>query len=191
MKIYHFGIMVIFGLATACGRSPDSQFYILNPILPQQTHQKGYEHLRIGINKIHRPDYMDKPQLIIHLANQEVKLQEYHRWVESLAQNTQHVIEANLKALLPGAVLLSAPWDVKLKPDYQLQIDIQQFEVDINGASRLTADYLIYSDNHLNKKGSLVYFKRITPPSTINLVATMNANLTQFTRDLAKILIKL
>lgn len=187
MKTYL--LILTFGLLlSACGRSPESQFYVLNPISPQQNKLKAYNHLRIGINQIHSPAYMTKPQVMIHCSAQEVKLEEYHRWVENLAKNTQRVIEANLATLLPGAALVSEPWDVSFKPNYRLQVDISQFEVDNRGNSRLSAEYLIYSDNHLQKKGSLVYQRKVTPPTVANLVASMNTNLTLFTRDLAKVL---
>nr|MBA2651186.1 membrane integrity-associated transporter subunit PqiC [Tatlockia sp.] len=178
-------------LLSSCGRSPDSQFYVLNPISPQSNKLKNYNHLRIGINRIHGPSYLAKPQLVIHCSAHEVKLEEYHRWVETLAHNTQRVIEANLTTLLPGAAFVSEPWDVNFKPQYQLQVDIVQFEVDIYGNSRLSADYLIYSENHLNSKGSLVYHQKVNPPIVANLVASMNMNLTHLTRDLGKVLASL
>jgi uncharacterized lipoprotein YmbA len=192
VKIYLVAFVVIIGLMLgSCGRSPDSQFYVLNPIAPQYKMIKSYTHLRIGINEIHGPAYMNKPQLTIHCSAQEVKLEEYHRWVENLNQNTQNVIEANLATLLPGAAFVTAPWDINFKPRYQLQIDILQFAVDIRGNSRLRAEYLIYSNEQVKKKGLLSYHLKTSPPTVANLVASMNTNLNQLTRDLAKVLASL
>lgn len=173
-------------MLAACGRSPDSQFYVLNPIMPQQTQVKSYNHLQIGLNEIQGPAYLSKPQIIIHYSAHEVKLEEFHRWVANLDKNIQQVIEANLKTLLPGAAIVSAPWDFKFKPTYKLQIDILQFEVDFKGNSVLSVDYLIYFGDEMYKKGAFVYHQKVAQPTVANLVVSMNENLNRFTRDLAK-----
>lgn len=180
-------IILVSVMLISCGRSPDSQFYVLNPISPMQKPVKKYSYLRIGINEINTPAYMLKPEFIIHYTSHEVKLEEYHRWVENLDKNTKRVIEANLLTLLPGATVVSAPWDYKSKPDYQLQIDISQFEVDIEGNSILRAEYLIYSGNQLYKRGVLYYHQKTKQVNIETLVASMNANLNHFTEDLARV----
>jgi uncharacterized lipoprotein YmbA len=178
-------------MLSACGRSPDSQFYVLNPITAHPMQMKNYRHLRIGINEIQGPTYFSKPQFIIHYSVQEVKLEEFHRWIGDLGKNVKQVIEVNLKTLLPGVALVSAPWDPKFNPAYQLGIDILRFEVDINGNSDLSVDYIVYNDKKLYKKGTFVYHKKVVLPKVENLVASMNENLNQFTRDLANVLASL
>ncbi len=191
MKHYLIGLVVIGLMLSSCGRSPDSKFYVLNPIPSKQKKVKTYTHLKIGINDINGPAYMKKPQLTIFHSAQQVKLEEYHRWVENLGQNAQNVIKSNLSLLLPGAAFVSAPWDVNYKPKYLLQIDFLQFDVDVQGDSKLRAEYLVYSNKSLIKKGIFSYNRKATPPTVPNLVASMNMNLNQFTRDLAKVLASL
>lgn len=184
-------LVVIVLLLGACGRSPNSQFYVLNPIAPQQKQAKAYNYLSIGLRDIHGPAYLSKPEVMIHCSAQEVNLEQFHRWVENLDKNTKRVIKANLITLLPGAAFVSEPWDFKLKPSYQLQIDILQFEVDSQGNSVLSANYLIYADSQLKRKGTLVYRRKASNVTVANLVASMNANLNQFSRDLAKVFARL
>ncbi|MBA2709690.1 MAG: membrane integrity-associated transporter subunit PqiC [Tatlockia sp.] len=188
MKNYLVGVLVVVLMLISCGRSPDSQFYVLNPIPPKYKKVKAYTHLKLGINDITGPAYMNKPQFTIHYSAQEVKLEEYHRWVENLGRNTQNVIKANLAVLLPGAAVVSAPWDTNYKPEYQLQIDILEFAVDMVGNSRLRAEYIIYCHDHVKTKGIFSYHRKTTPLPVANLVASMNTNLDQFTRDLAGVL---
>ncbi len=184
-------ILFMSFILSSCGRSPDSEFYMLNPIPVQPKLAKSYRHLQIGVNEIQSPAYMSKPEFIIHCDSHHVKLEEYHRWVENLDRNTQRVIEANLSVLLPGAAIVNPDWDFKFKPTYQLQIDIAQFEVDIAGNSVFRANYYIYSGNKLIKKGTFCYHKKIQEVNVKNLVASMNANLNHFTQDLAKVFISL
>lgn len=178
-------------LLEGCGRSPDSQFYVLSPISYKKRPLAYYSHLRIGIDEIHVPDYLSKPEFIVHTSAHQVKLDEYHRWVEDLDKNTKRVIAANLTMMLPGAALATSPWDIKYKPNYQLQIDMTQFEVDTAGNSILRAEYLIFSNDKLAKQGILYYHQKVPQVNVDALVRSMNQNLNQFTLDLAKIMSQL
>lgn len=192
MKINLLGIIVILGLVlSSCGRSPDSQFYVLNPLSSQPKKLNTHSRLRIGINEIRAPAYMSRPEVIIQSANHEVKIEEFHRWIKDLTRNTQNVIEANLAILLPKAAFVTFPWDINFRPAYQLQVNILEFSVDNKGNSRLNAEYLIYSGNQLKANGTLNYRKKAAQTQVSDLVASMNENLNQMTRDLARVLAKL
>lgn len=180
-------VIILFGLALlSCGRSKESDFYILNPLPPQQQKAANYA-IQIGLDEINLPHYTEKPQLMIHYSPYQVQLEEYHRWAESLDKNIGRVIEANLSTLLPGAVIESYPWNVKLKPNYHLQIDIFQFEIDYKGDSVLRAEYVIYHHDQLIKKYTVYYHLKLKDsPITINaLVKSMNTNLNHLTLDIA------
>ncbi len=189
MKIFSIGILFCIELLlTSCTRSPDATFYVLSPIPYQISHSHKYQDLRIGINDVSTPAYMSKPEIIIHDSVHHVELKNFHQWAGSLNSNMQRVIAANLSTLLPGAAVATVPWDIKFKPNYQLQIDISQFEVDFSGDSVLRADYLIYAEDKLYKKGTLYYHLKISQVTVESLVSSMNDNLTHLTKDLAKIL---
>jgi len=134
---------------------------------------------------------MSRPEVIIRSANHKVKIEEYHRWIKDLTKNTQNVIEANLAILLPKAAFITSPWDITFRPTYQLQINILEFSVDNLGNSRLNVEYLIYSGNQLKTNGTLRYYRKAVQTQVPDLVASMNENLNQMTRDLAKVLLRL
>ncbi len=173
-------------LLLSCSRSKESEFYLLNPITPEQS-KVLHNDMQIGIDEIQVPEYTQKPQLMINYTPYKVQLKEYHRWVESLDKNIGRVIEANLTTLLPGAVIARYPWDTKFKPNYHIQIDIFQFEIDCKGDSILRAEYIIFSNESLVKKYDVFYrLKLINEPVTIEaLVKSMNTNLNHLTRDIA------
>ncbi|STX50662.1 ABC-type uncharacterized transport system, auxiliary component [Legionella busanensis] len=175
-------ILILF----SCGRSKEAEFYLLNPINPEQS-KVLHQDMQIGIDEIQVPEYTEKPQLMINYTPYKVQLKEYHRWVESLNKNIERVIEANLTTLLPGAVIARYPWDTKFKPNYHIQIDIFQFEIDYKGDSILRADYVIFSKESLVKKYNVFYrLKLVNEPVTIEaLVKSMNTNLNHLTRDIA------
>jgi uncharacterized lipoprotein YmbA len=169
----------------ACSRSPDVNFYVLNP-LAEQIKSNRYAHIRIGVDEINLPPYMYKSQFIIHRSPHQVKLNEQDQWAGPLDKNVQRVVRTNLSTLLPGAIIANFPWDNQFKPAYQLHIDITQFEVDYQGNSLLRAEYLIYSGDNVDQK-RIVYFHDKIPKVTVDALATsMNANLNRLTHDIAK-----
>ncbi|MCQ2966472.1 MAG: PqiC family protein [Alphaproteobacteria bacterium] len=81
-------LLLVF-LLTACGTTPRSNFYTLDeedPVLPQKIATPI-----IGIKTVHLPAYMDKPQIVLHKNNQ-IKVDEYHRWAESLRDSLPRVL---------------------------------------------------------------------------------------------------
>lgn len=186
MNVFKKGFILLLSLMLiACGRSTVSQFYVLNPIPFKLNHSKNYSHLRIGISEIDCPAYMCKPQFVMHHSSHRVALEEFHQWAGSLDKNIRRVIETNLSTLLPGAAIVMLPWNPKFKPNYQLQINISQFDVNMDGNSVLRADYFIYSDKQLIKKGTHYYHQKILNVTVEKLVESMNVNLTRLTKDIA------
>ncbi|STX28190.1 ABC-type uncharacterized transport system, auxiliary component [Legionella beliardensis] len=188
MSLKQFSIILLGLFLISCGSSKESEFYLLNPI-PPKPNKIASNAIQIGIDEIQVPEYTEKPQLMIHYTPYKVKLEEYHRWAESLDKNIGRVIEANLTTLLPNAVIERYPWDTKFKPSYHIQIDIFQFEINYNGDSVLRAEYLISHGEQLIKKYNVYYQLKLTtpPPITIDaLVKSMNTNLNRLTADIAK-----
>ncbi|CEG56276.1 PqiC family protein [Legionella fallonii] len=187
MKKYEMGIilMVVFNLV-ACGRSKNPDYYILNPIPLSKTSTNIYHNLRIGIDKISVPAYIEKPQLIINYTPHRMQLEEDEQWIEGLDKNIARVIVTNLSTLLPGAIVNTSPWEIIFKPNYHLEINISQFTIDVSGNSVLRADYTIYQDEHLIGKHNFYTVQKIPVVNTENLVISMNSNLNHLTQDIAR-----
>jgi uncharacterized protein len=173
----------------SCGKSKESQFYVLTPLPPQSSHN-FYNRLQIGIDGVNIPDYIKKSQLMINQTPNHLNIEEFNQWAGPLDKNIILVLTTNLSTLIPGAVVQSSPWGSKFRPDYHLQVEISQFEIDIHGASTLRAEYIIYREEKLIHKGNAYY--HITTPivSTEALVKSMNANLTSLSKEIARFFIK-
>jgi uncharacterized protein len=171
-------------MLAGCSRSKSSKFYVLNPIPPKKFHTQPYKSLRIGIDEVNSPGYLEKPQLVIRKGANQLKLEEYHRWAEAIDKNLMRVIETNLSTLLPGAIVESSPWDATFVPTHHLQVDISQFEVDIHGNSILRADFVIYHKLKLIKKRSIYYHQKLPQVTIDTVVASMNHNLTKLSRTI-------
>jgi uncharacterized lipoprotein YmbA len=188
MKKYRlFSIFLLISvLLAACGRSKAITFYVLNPIPPSMVHKNPNPNLRIGINTIQTPDYIQKNEIMIHCTPQKLKLEEDYQWAEDLNKNISRVIMANLNTMIPEAVFENSPWNSDFKPKYTLQINITEFEIDISGNSILRAAYLIYRNDEIVLKRQVFYKTNVPMINMDSLVNSMNINIKKLTDDMAK-----
>lgn len=187
MKRLKFTVLLaILITLISCGRSKDTTFYVLKPLPPLNKKAVYYPHLQIGIETIHYPAWLDKPQIMIHAYHNQVSLEEYHQWAEPADKNIQQLVSANLSMLLPNAIIKQTPFDVRFQPAWLLQISIDELSIDYQGNSFLRANYLIYHQEKLIKKQSVAYQLTITKPTIEQLVESINAHLNHLTSDMAK-----
>lgn len=184
-------LLIVLGLSLilgACGRSKQPEFYILNPIAAKASSVR-YTKLKIGIEAIRTPPFTEKTQLMIYDSFNRVQLEEFHQWAVSLDKNIKNVIKADLNTLLPGVALVDAPWTIEFEPDYNLQIEISEFKIDICGNSSLRANYVLSKQEQIIKKNEYYYHLKVPVVTVETLVNSMNTNLNNFTRDMARSLI--
>ncbi|KTD53757.1 hypothetical protein Lsan_4167 [Legionella santicrucis] len=184
--IKKISLIVLGFILVACTRSKEPQYYLLHPIAMPNKQSNHYNNLQLGIDDITIPAYLEKPQVMLSYSPNRVELEEYHQWAQALDKNIKSVISTNLASLLPGAIVESSPWNVKFKPDYQLQIDIEQFTIDMQGNSILRAEFILYNENNIVKKKDFYYRLKVHNITIENLIASMNNNLTHLTQDIAK-----
>lgn len=177
-------LLPVILILSACG-GKEPQYYVLNPVYGTASTSPKYIALRLGIDEITIPEYLDKPELAIYYTANRSALDENHQWAEELKYNVRRVIKTNLSTFLPGAIVENAPWDIKFKPNYQLDVDISQFNVNIDGKSVLAAEYVIYHDNAPLKKYRVFYSEIIPVVNAATIVCSMNKNLTLLTRHIA------
>jgi uncharacterized lipoprotein YmbA len=139
-------IWVFFWLLTACGSNAPTQFYMLNaetePATPASllTFDKS---LLVGLGPIHLPDYLNRPQIVIEVSENQYRLDEQHRWAERLDQNIDRTLAKFLADRLAITQVIRYPWAQRQTIDYQVSIDILEFHQTAGGVSRLAAQWQI------------------------------------------------
>jgi uncharacterized lipoprotein YmbA len=97
----------------------------------------------IGLGPIRIPEYLDRPQMIIAITDNQYRLSEDHRWTDRLDQNISLALFKALPGQLGTDKIVRYPWPQRQLVDYQIGIDILEFNVDANGQSRLIAQWTI------------------------------------------------
>lgn len=128
---------------TGCFRtSPPDQFFMISAVetAPITSISNKKEPI-IGLGPIRVPDYLDRPQIVTALSEQEYKLSEDHRWAERLEVNLARVSLENLSHLIPNSQVVLYPWPKVPTPDIEISGYIHTLHVDATGQVRMHASW--------------------------------------------------
>jgi uncharacterized lipoprotein YmbA len=136
------------GCSPLAPRPNYSKFFILTPLAdgasPGPTAAwTAPRQLAIGIGPIDFPDYLRRSQVVTRSAPNQIDLSTVDRWGEPLDKNFQRVLSENLAQLLNTYRIEQYPWDRKAQVDYQIAINVQNFETTTDGQAQLNARWII------------------------------------------------
>ena len=142
----------------------------------------------IGLGPIRIPEYLDRPQMIIAITDNQYRLSEEHRWTDRLDQNISLALFKALPGQLGTDRIVRYPWPQRQVVDYQVGIDILEFNVDASGQSRLTAQWSIKrKDKPAIDKRSNYQFPASTTDYDV-MVKAQNQCLTKLSQEIAETL---
>ena len=112
-------------LATACLGSKPARFYTLD----STARSDGAAPARVAVlvSPVTIPASVDRPQLVLHLAANQVEIDEFERWAAPLGDSIARVVAADLSTLLGTPDVASAPL-ANFAPTYRVSIAVQRFE---------------------------------------------------------------
>lgn len=184
----------------ACGafspRADPSIFYILSA-LPEvdlatdKTTVGGIKaNFSVGLGPIELPGYLDRQQIATRASTNRLSYSETERWAAPLAESFSRVLEQNISHLLNPAQMIHFPWQNNDAPDYQVKIEVLQFEANSNQEAWLAARWAVID----RKKKILVGQKsqlnrRAGSSSTEDFVKALSETLGDLSREIAKTLL--
>ena len=85
------------------------------------------------------PKYLERPQIVTRASRHQLTLGEFDRWAEPLQDNVSRVLAENLALLIPTDHILLQAWPRSATLDYQVKVDVLQFDGWLGGESALLA----------------------------------------------------
>lgn len=135
--------ILLFALAAGTGcASPRSNFYTLNAeAKPSATRSDS----SVAVGPVSVPAAVNRPQIVVRLAQNQVAIDEFHRWASPLPDAIVRVVVENLSAMLgtPHVTVFSQP--TAAGAQYRVLIDVLRFESAPGEAATLDAIWTVRS----------------------------------------------
>jgi uncharacterized lipoprotein YmbA len=105
------------------------------------------------------PPYLDRLQIVTRASRARLLLGEFDQWAASLQDSLTRALAENLSLLIPTDRVLLHPWSRTTEPDYQVTVDVTQFDAGPSGEVVLAARWRILS---ANEKELVIHKARFT-----------------------------
>lgn len=127
------GVLAILG---GCASSPPPSYFTLEAGMPRQPAPGLTPSL--AITRISLPELIDRPQLVVRMADNQVRIHDTQRWAEPLRRQIPHLLADELGRLLGSGRVLAAPVDGPGgDPDFRLRLDVQRLEAQSGGGAEV------------------------------------------------------
>ena len=139
-------VLLTAALLSGCADHPVTRLHILTPI-QNATHQLKSPSViikTVGIREIKLPAYLDRPQIVSRVGDNELVLSSSHQWGEPLSQSVSRVLAEQLDNAFVDAHVLAYPWSHKQTIAAQIEVRIKQFEIVDMQACVLDVSWLIW-----------------------------------------------
>ena len=180
--------------AALAPRADPSSYYILGT-LPEadfaaDKNSAGSKDISsVGLGPIELPGYLDRQQIATRTSTNRLSYSENDRWAAPLSESFSRVLAQNIYHLINPTRVIQFPWQSNDAPDYQVKIEVLQFEASSNQEALLTAHWsvidrnkklLVIQRSQLNRRaGSL---------STEDFVKALSETIGDLSREIVKTL---
>jgi len=141
--------------AVGCAGSAPTRFYVLAPVAgveksnPAVPSKAG---IAVGVRRVALPDYLDRPQIVTRSSPNKLDLAEFDRWAAPLGDAFPRILAENLAIMIPTDRVAVFPWPRSAQVDYEVTVEVTQFEGRLGGECSLVARWSIFGGE---KKGLL------------------------------------
>jgi uncharacterized lipoprotein YmbA len=139
--------------AWGCATTQPTDFYMLSALTSpehQSEPELEYSERSLGVGPITFPQYLNRPQIVTRASRYKLTLDEFNKWAEQLEGNFAQVVAENLSILLPTEQVDLFPWELGNSVDYQLMMDVLEFDGNPSGdASLLVRWSLVNADEEI------------------------------------------
>jgi uncharacterized protein len=141
-------VLTLAGLAAGCSvlsPKPDfARYYQLNSITEKTPPAPPPDPtLALAVFPVDVAGYLDRPQMVTLLDGGQVKLDEYHRWAESLDTMIARVLAQDVGFLADSSHVAAFPLAPGFDQEFEVYAQIQQFDGPLGGNVTLRVSWRI------------------------------------------------
>ena len=128
LKWLILGVMVI--VLSGCASTPPTRFFVLSSVSGSEKMRKpeGERCFAIGIGPVKIPEYLNQPEIVTRITQNEVRLDEFAKWAEPLEDNISRALAENFSSLLCLRSIVIFPWGRQTPIDYRIDVHVIQMD---------------------------------------------------------------
>lgn len=127
-------------LVSGCGSSPAVKFYMLSP---QSKPEVASSQLAIKVGPADFPRALDRSQIVTRISSTQVAVNQFNVWSAPLESQFLNVLGDDLGNLLGTNSIVTFPNEASGSLDYQILLDVLQFDGAIGGSVSLRTRWSI------------------------------------------------
>ena len=194
----HLAIMICWLALAGClgGPSGPTNFYMLSALSPSPAGTltaTAEGRIRIGLETVVVPEYLNRNEIVVNLDNTVYRLAEFNQWAEPLNDNLTRVLEENLTNLLRGdSIDVFLASDSSIPADYRLEVDVLRLDGNLGGQVALISQWALLE----TEDGGLILMRRseyqeLAADQTVKeLVLAQSRMIENLSRDIAAVIKK-
>lgn len=183
---------IVWVVLTGCLGAPSypSRFYMLSPQDTSKTisqAETGQGCVAIGIGPVQVPEYLNRPQIVTRVSDNELYLAEFDKWAEPLVDNFSRVLSENLAKLLCTDPIVIFPSRGTIPIDYKVEVEVIRLDGILGEYVTLITRWAVFGkngDNVLLMKRSS-YTESVAGKAYEALVAAKSQAIAKFSQDVA------
>ncbi|NNJ92161.1 MAG: membrane integrity-associated transporter subunit PqiC [Gammaproteobacteria bacterium] len=182
--------MILMLSGCLSNNSKPASFYVLNADINQAPINNDKEKApAVEIAALHIPPYLDRKQIVIRQSENRLHFSESNRWGGKLRKNLSRVLVKNLSHLLQSSRIAAIPHSLPIKPQYQLEVTIIQFERNAQGYIELSVQWRLVKSANMSLVASatedIVSEELISADDYQSIVSAMSDTFARFSKTLA------
>jgi uncharacterized lipoprotein YmbA len=88
----------------------------------------GRRDLTLVVGPVTVPPYLDRPQIVTRTSRAKLVLADFDQWAAPLADTIARVLAEDLALVIPTERVVLYPWPRTIDPDYQIAVEVLQFD---------------------------------------------------------------
>lgn len=181
-----------------CAGSAPTKFYTLSSMESPARGKQVADAARgvtLALGPLSIPDYLDRPQIVTRSGQNELAVDDFHRWAGSLENDITRVLIENLSALLPPdryhVVSWIQPAQSYASIDHRVAVDITRFDGIHGDSVSMKAQWVVFRKDREASVMHASIIEQITGNDYRALVAAMSRAMESLSRDIADTIMSL
>lgn len=138
------GVLALLGVCllglSGCASSPPTRLYVLPSMTGAETASPAAPRdFTIGVGPVTLSPYLDRLPIVTRESRARLILGEFDQWAASLQDLVSRALAENLSRLIPTERVVLHPWSRTVELDYQVTVDVMQFDTGPSGEVVLAA----------------------------------------------------